>query len=251
MTLFFNSMTLTWRSLIKVKHSPEQLLDLTLQPIIFVIMFVYLFGGAVAGNQQAYLQFVLPGILCQSVIFATVGTGVGLSTDLSTGIFDRFRSMPIARAAPLAGTVLGDICKYVTCLVVVLVFGTIIGFRIETDPASALAACALVMLFAFSLCWISAVMGLYISNPRSVQGMSFLFLFPLTFGSNVFVPAATLPGWLQAWVRINPVTHLVSATRGLMLGGPVVIPVFWTLVWTAGIFLVFAPIAVRKYRKTV
>lgn len=252
LTAIKQGLTLTGRSLIKVKHSPEQLLDLTLQPIIFVIMFVYLFGGAVAGNQHDYLEFVLPGILVQTVIFATAGTGIGLSTDLSTGIFDRFRSMPIARSAPLTGTIIGDICKYVVSLLVVLIFGTILGFRIGTNPLSAFAACALVMVFAFALCWVSALLGLVIKNPRTVQGMSFLVMFPLTFGSNIFVPTDTLPGWLQAWVNINPVTYLVDATRGLMLGGTDVAgPITGTLIWTAIILAIFAPLAVSRYRKTV
>jgi oleandomycin transport system permease protein len=248
-TALHHSLTLTWRSLLQIRHSPEQLLDLTLQPIIFVVLFVFLFGGAIEQDTHRYLQFVLPGILVQAVAFATLRTGIGLNTDITKGIFDRFRSLPIARSAPLTGTILGDVVRYVVSLAIVLLFGMLLGFRIRTGPLSALAACALVLAFALALCWISATLGLLVRTPQTVQGIGGMLLFPLTFGSNVFVQTATLPGWIQAWVKVNPITKLVLATRGLLLGGPVAVPVLQTLLWVAVIVGVFAPVAIALYRR--
>jgi oleandomycin transport system permease protein len=244
-----HGMTLTWRSLIKIKHSPEQLLDLTLQPIIFVLLFVFLFGGALAGDWRDYLQFVLPGILVQTVVFATLGTGVGLNTDITKGVFDRFRSLPIARSAPLVGTVLGDVVRYIVSAGVVLGFGAVLGFRIHTGPMAVLAAYGLVLTFAFALCWLAALVGMLVKSPQSVQGFGFIVMFPLTFGSNIFTQTSTLPGWLQAWVEVNPVSALTTATRGLMLGGPVADAAIRTLLWAAAIFAVFFPLAIRAYRR--
>ncbi|EXG79544.1 ABC transporter permease [Cryptosporangium arvum] len=245
-----HSLTLTWRSLIKIKHSPEQLLDLTLQPIIFVLLFVYLFGGAVTGDRHVYLQFVLPGILVQSVAFASLGVGQSLAGDLQTGVFDRFRTMPIARSAPLIGAVLGDVVRYLVTIAVVLGFGAVIGFRIETDPFSTLAACALVLLFAFGLCWVTALVGLLLRNPRTVQGIGGMLMFPLTFGSNLFVPTDTLPGWLQAWVKVNPVTFVVEATRGLLTGqGAIAGPAVKVVISVAVLCAVFVPLSLAVYRR--
>jgi oleandomycin transport system permease protein len=241
--------TLTWRSLLKIKHSPEQLLDITLQPIVFVLLFVFLFGGAIAGDWREYLQFVLPGILVQTVVFATLGTGIGLATDIDTGIFDRFRSLPIARSAPLVGTVAGDVVRYIISAGVVLGFGMLLGFRVHTSPLAVLAAYGLVLVFAVALCWVAALVGLVMKKPRSVQAFGFIVMFPLTFGSNIFTQTSTLPGWLQTWVNVNPVTALTTATRGLLLGGPVAESVVHTLLWAVGIVAVFAPLAVSVYRR--
>lgn len=247
--LLRHGLALTGRSLRKLKHSPEQLVDLTLQPIIFVVLFVYLFGGAITGDRHAYLQYVLPGILVQTVAFASLGTGIGLNTDITTGIFDRFRSLPIARSAPLVGTVVGDLVRYVVSIAVLFAFGTVLGFRVGTDPLSALAACAVVLLFAFALCWIAAWIGLLVRSVRAVQGVGFLLMFPLTFGSNLFVESDTLPGWLRAWVEVNPVTQVVDVARGLLLGGAVAGPLAATLAWTAAILAVFVPLSLVAYRR--
>ncbi|MFI5958495.1 ABC transporter permease [Cryptosporangium sp. NPDC051539] len=242
--------TLAWRSLLKIKHSPEQLLDLTLQPIVFVVLFVYLFGGAIAGDQHVYLQFVLPGILVQTIAFASLGIGTGLSTDLRTGVFDRFRAMPIARSAPLLGAVLGDLFRYVVSVAIVLGFGALIGFRIQNDLLSTLAACGLVLLFAFGLSWPIALLGLLLKNPRTVQGVGASLMFPLTFGSNLLVETSTLPGWLQAWVKINPVTFVVEATRGLLLGqGAIAAPAIKALISIAVLCVVFIPLSLAVYRR--
>lgn len=241
--------TLAWRGLVKTVHSPEALIDVTLQPVIFLLLFVYVFGGAIAGDTSAYLQFALPGVLVQTVIFASAGTGTGLADDLHTGIFDRFRSLPISRAAPLLGAIGADLARYATSGVIMLVFGTILGFRTSAGPLAIVAALLLVMAFAFALCWVFTALAMLVKDPRSVQGLGALISLPLTFGSNVFVPASTMPGWLQGWVEVNPVSKTADAVRGLLLGGPVAGPAGTALLWATGITLVFAPIAVTLYRR--
>jgi oleandomycin transport system permease protein len=245
-----HGMTITWRNLMRIKRSPESLLDLTLQPIIFIVLFVYLFGGAIAGDQHAYLQFLLPGILVQTVVFASAGTGVGLADDITKGIFDRFRTLPIARWAPLFGAIVADIIRYVVTVVVVLGFGMILGYRPAGGPIGVLAASVLVLGFAFALCWIIALVALYVKKPQQVQGFVFPVMFPLTFGSNAFVHTSTLPSWLQTWVHINPVTHVINATRDLMSGINPGADLLYSLIWMVGIVVVFAPLAVAKYRRT-
>jgi oleandomycin transport system permease protein len=244
-----HTFALARRSLIKTMRTPEALIDVTIQPIIFLVLFVYLFGGAVGGSTHAYLQYVLPGLLVQSILFGSVAIGVNLNTDIEKGVFDRFRSLPIARSAPLVGAVVADMLRYILLCVVLLTAGYVMGFRIHTNPVAALAACALSVAFALCLCWVSVLVGMLARTSGSVQGILFLTIFPLTFGSNVFVQAKTMPGWLQAFVKVNPVSHLTSAVRGLMLGGPVASPVLWTLAWMAGILAVFFPLAVRAYRR--
>ncbi|MFI0422914.1 ABC transporter permease [Spongiactinospora sp. 9N601] len=247
--LIRHSYTLARRSIIKTIRTPEQLIDVTLQPLIFLVMFVYLLGGAVSGSTEAYLQHILPAIMVQTVIFAGMATGVNLNTDIAKGVFDRFRSLPIARSAPLLGSVAGDLIRYLVAIVSLLLFGTLMGFRVQTDPLSALLACVVTMVFAFSVSWIFVLFGMLMREPGGVQGVAFLTMFPLTFGTSMIAPKETLPGWLQAWVGVNPVSHVMDAARGLMVGGPVVAPVLWTLGWSVVFFAVFAPLAVRAYRR--
>ncbi len=244
-----HGLTLAWRSLLKLRHSPDQLLDVVLLPITFVLVFVFLFGKAVAGDWHAYLQFVLPGIAVQALMFASMGTALALNSDLRTGIFDRLRSLPIARSAPLTGHLLGDLVKDLCALVLVFGFGAVLGFRAHGGPLAVLGGGALIMLFAFAVGWIAALVGMLARSPGSVQGFAFMLIFPLTFGSNVFVPTAELPGWLQAWVRINPVTQVSDAARGLLQGLPLGGSLAASLLWTAGILAVFAPLAVQTYRR--
>ena len=220
-----------------------------MQPVLFIVMFVYLLGGAVAGSTHSYLQFLLPALLVMNVLFASVQTGINLNDDIKKGVFDRFRSMPIARSAPLIGSVLGDVIRFVVTIVVQLGFGYAVGFRVGTDPLSAFAACLLVMAFAFSVSWMFVLIGMLAREPGAVQGIGFMALFPLTFGTNVLVPTDTLPGWLRAWVDVNPVTQAMEAARGLMVGGAVGRPVLLTVLWGAGIFAVAFPLAVRAYRR--
>jgi oleandomycin transport system permease protein len=244
-----NTFTLTWRSLLKMRTNMEDVLGLSLNPIMFLLLFTYVFGGAIAGNTHAYLQFELPGILVLSVVFATLGTGLMLNQDITSGVFDRFRSLPIARSAPLAGAVLGDVVRYMISVAITLAFGMLLGFRITTGPLAATAGCLLVLVFALAMCWVSALLGLLAKTPQGVQWFGSLIYFPLTFGSSVLVPAHTMPGWLQAFVRVNPMTYLTEATRGLLTGGPVATPALRSLLWALGIFGVFAPLAVRVYRR--
>ena len=244
-----HALTLAWRSLTKLRHSPDQLLDVIMLPIVLVLVLVNLFGNAVAGSTHAYLQYVLPGIAVQALLFASLGIGIGLNTDLRNGIFDRFRSLPIARSAPLIGYILGDVVKFVLSLALVFALGAIVGFRTHGSVLGVLAACVLIMLFSFAASWVMALAGLLARSPASVTAFSFVLILPLTFGSNVFVPTGRLPGWLQAWVKINPVSDVSSAARGLMLSLPLGNAVVASLLWTAGIVAVFAPLATWAYRR--
>jgi len=244
-----NTFTLTWRSVLKIRTNMEDLLGLSLQPIMYLLLFTYVFGGAIAGGTHTYLQFSLPGVLVLSVVFATLGTGMMLNQDITTGVFDRFRSLPIARWAPLAGAILGDMVRYTISVAVTLGFGLILGFRISTTPLAAVAGCLLLLVFAVSMCWFSALLGLLTKTAQAVQWFGFLVLLPLVFGSNLFAPTATMPGWLQAFVKVNPITYLTEAERGLLTGGPVATPAVRSLLWALGIFVVFAPLAVRAYRR--
>ncbi len=235
-----HALTLFWRNTMKLKHSPEQLLDVTLQPIMFVVIFVFLFGGAIAGSWHSYLPYVLPGIMVQTVVFASMGTGIGLNADIRKGIFDRFRSLPIARSAPLVGTVLFDVARYLVSGAMVRVFGLVLGLDLRTGVLGVVAAFALMVAFSFALCWVWVLLGLVLSSPNTVQGVAFVVMFPLTFGSNLLVQTATLPGWLQAWVRVNPVTSLSDAVRGLLVGGPVAHTAGVAMLWAVAIVAVFA-----------
>lgn len=243
------SVTLAWRALLKIKHVPFQLFDVTAFPLMFTLLFTFLFGGALAGSPREYIQFLLPGILVQSILFVTVYTGFGLNTDIDNGLFDRFRSLPIWQPAPVVGALLGDLMRYCMAALVVVGLGFVLGFRPEAGVVGVLLALALVLVFAFSLSWIWILFGLTVEKPESVMTTSFLLLFPLTFVSNIFVDPTTMPGWLQAVVSVNPVTHLVDATRGLMHGGVVFADVAWVLAASAVTVAVFAPLSMHRYRK--
>ncbi|MDQ0375574.1 ABC transporter permease [Cellulomonas humilata] len=246
-----HSLSLAKRSLIKTWRTPEALIDVTLQPAIFLVIFVYIFGGAVAGDTHTYLQFLLPGILAQTIATGAIAIGVNLNTDLEKGIFDRFKSLPIPRSSPLIGAVLGDVVRYVIVTVMTLGIGYLMGFRILTDPLSALAGCLLAVVFALSLSWVSVFVGMKVRTSGAVQGIMFLIIMPLSFASNVFVPAGSLPSWMQTFVAWNPLTHLVAAMRGLFLGTPMGDSVYWTLAWCVGLVAVFLPLAMRAYRRKV
>jgi oleandomycin transport system permease protein len=244
-----NSFTLTWRSLLKIPTNMEDLFSLSLTPIMYLLLFTYVFGGAISGNTHTYLQRALPGILVLSVVFATMGTGMMLNADITTGVFDRFRSLPIARWAPLAGAIMGDAIRYVISIAVTLGFGFILGFRITATPFSAAMGCLLLLVFALAMCWFSALIGVLMKSPQAVQGFGYLLMFPIVFGSNLLVPTSTMPGWLQAFVKVNPVTYLSEAERALLTGGAAGPLVVRSLLWALGIFVVFAPLAVAMYRR--
>jgi len=250
--LLRHSLVLARRGLINIVRTPEALIDVTLQPIIFLLMFTYIFGGAIAhGSQHAYLEFLLPGILGQTIAMGGIAIGVNLNNDVTKGIFDRFRSLPIARSAPLVGAVLADFVRYFILCVVTLGFGYVLGFRAHTSMLDVAAACLLAIGFALCLSWASVFVGMIARTSGSVQGIMTLIVLPLSFGSNTFVPTSTMPGWLQSFVKVNPLTHLVGAVRGLLVGGPVAANVLWTLLWMAVLLVVFVPLALRAYRRRV
>ncbi|GAA1737736.1 ABC transporter permease [Luedemannella helvata] len=214
------SLTFGWRALLKIKHVPEQLFDVTAFPIIMTLMFTYLFGGALAGSPREYLQFFLPGIMVTSVVMITMYTGLGLNIDIEKGVFDRFRSMPVWRPAPLVGMIFGDLLRYVLAAVVILGVGLVLGYRPAGGAVGVLAGIGLLVVFSFALSWVWTWFGLVLRTEKSVMGVSMMILFPLTFLSNVFVQPATMPGWLQAFVKVNPITHLVDGVRSTMSGSP-------------------------------
>jgi ABC-2 type transport system permease protein len=243
------SLTFGWRALLKIKHVPEQLFDVTIFPVMLTLLFTYLFGGALAGSTEDYLQFLLPGILVQTVIFTTVYTGVTLNTDIERGVFDRFRSLPIWRPSPLVGAQLGDMVRYTLGSIVVVVLGLVLGYRPDGGLPGVVAAIALLLVFAFGIGWIFTLLGLVMRTPNAVMSVGMMVLFPLTFASNIFVSPDTMPGWLQTFVDHNPITRMVTATRGLMNGDPVAGEIGWVLVAALAFTVVFAPIVMRRYQR--
>jgi oleandomycin transport system permease protein len=233
---------------VQLRHSPEKLLDTTLIPIVFLVLFLWVFGGAVAGSTHAYLQLLLPGMIAQMAMFATMGIGTTTNEDIHRGVFDRFRSLPIARSAPLVGAVLGDTVRFATTMVVLTGFGMLLGFRFHTNPLSVLAAYLLAYVLYLAFCWFSLLVGLLAPSPAATQGFTVIWTLPLTFGSSIFAPnVSNMPGWLQAWAKTNPVTFLADSLRHLTLGGPVGHDIWYALAWAAGIIIVACPIALRMY----
>ena len=242
-------LTYAWRAILKIKHVPEQLLDVTITPVLFLLMFTYLFGGALAGSTAEYLQFLLPGILVQSVLFTAVYSGVTLNTDVTKGVVDRFRSLPVWKPAPLVGAVLGDSVRYAVGATVVVLVGLVLGYRPAAGVLGVLAAIALVIVFASGLAWVFTTVGMLMRSPSAVMNSGFMALFPLIFLSNVFVNPATLPGPLQTFVGLNPISHLVTAVRGLMAGSVTLAQIGLVLGAAAALTAVFAPLTVRLYRR--
>jgi ABC transporter DrrB family efflux protein len=244
-------MTLAWRTLVQIRHNPFELLDFSIQPIMFVLLFTYVFGGAIAGSTGEYLTFALPGIIVMNMLFVTMYVGLGLNTDLTKGVFDRLRSLPLARWAPLAGRITADLVKQAWSIALLLGIGMALGFRLGTNMVGLLGAVALLLTFALAFSWVSVLVGVMAKDPEKVQVFGFTALFPITFVSNVFVQTETMPGWLQAWVKANPVTLLADATRGLLVGGPVAEPAMKSLIWALAIAVVFAPLAVARFKRRV
>ncbi|AWT44366.1 MULTISPECIES: ABC transporter permease [Streptomyces] len=243
------SLTFGWRAVLKIKHVPEQLFDVTAFPIMMVLMYTYLFGGALAGSPKEYIQFLLPGILVMSVVMITMYTGVSVNTDIEKGVFDRFRSLPVWRPAPMVGYLLGDALRYTIASVVMLSVGLVLGYRPGGGAGGVLAGIALLVLFSFAFSWIWTMFGLLLRTEKSVMGVSMMVIFPLTFLSNVFVDPRTMPGWLQAFVNNSPVTHLSSAVRGLMAGDWPADEVAWSLGWAGLFVVVFGPVTMRLYNR--
>jgi ABC-2 type transport system permease protein len=240
---------MAWRTLKKMRRNPEQFFDVALQPLLFTAMFAYVFGGAISGNVQNYLPLMIPGIVAQTVLTTCMATGVQLREDLDKGVFDRFKSLPIARIAPLAGPMTADLVRYLIAGGLTFVMGVIIGYRPGGGALGVLGAIALSIFTGWSLAWIFTWFGTIAKNARSVQGLSMMILFPLTFLSNAFVPVGTLPAGLADFVKINPVSHLVSATRDLANNAVISSEVGWTLLAGLVVIAVFAPLSVRGYRR--
>jgi ABC-2 type transport system permease protein len=242
------ALTFGWRGMLKIKHVPEQLIDVTLTPVLFVLLFTYVYGGAIAGSTDAYLQFILPAIVVMSVLFTTVYSGVALNTDLTKGVVDRFRSLPIWRPAPLAGAVLGDAVRYLVAATVVIAVGLALGYRPEAGAGGVVAAVLIVVAFAFGLSWVFTTVGLVMRAPNAVMNAGFMALFPLVFVSNGFVEPDTLPGWLEAVVDANPISHVITASRGLMDGTASAGEIMLVLAEAAVLTAIFAPLTTRLYR---
>ena len=243
------ALTFAWRGMLKVKHVPEQLLDVTVTPVMFVVMFTYIFGGAISGSTGDYRDYLLPGILVMSVLFTTVYSGVALNTDLTKGVVDRFRSLPIWRGAPLLGSMIGDSVRYLLAGTVIILVGVILGFRPDAGVGGATAALALVVAFAFGLSWVFTTLGLVLRTPSAVLNAGFMGIFPLTFLSNVFVEPETLPGPLEAFVDVNPISILATASRGLMAGNAHARDIVIVLGVATALTAVFAPLTTKLYRR--
>lgn len=238
-----------WRACLKIKHVPEQLFDVTAFPIMMVLMYTYLFGGAIAGSTGVYLQFLLPGILVMSVVMITMYTGVAINTDINKGVFDRFRTLPIWRPAPMVGYLLGDLLRYTIASFVMLAVGLIMGFRPHGGVVGVLLGIALLIVFSFAFSWVWTMMGLLLRTEKSVMGFSMMIIFPLTFLSNVFVDPNTMPSWLRAFVNNNPISHLSTAIRDLMAGNWPGGAIAWSLGWGVLILAVFGPLTMRLYNR--
>jgi ABC-2 type transport system permease protein len=242
------SITFGWRAMLKFKHVPEQLIDVTAFPALITLLFTFLFGGAIAGSTHAYVQYFLPGIMVTGVLMITMYTGAAVNRDIQKGIFDRFRTLSIWRPAPMVGYLLGDVFRYTMASTVILVLGLIIGFRPHGGVGGVIAGMALLVAFAFAFSWLWTVLGMLMRDEKAVMNASFL-LFPVTFLSNVFVQPKTMPGGLQAVVKINPVTHLVGAVRGLMTGHDANSDLFWTLTWGVALIVIFGTLTMRLYNR--
>jgi ABC-2 type transport system permease protein len=237
-----------WRALLKLKHIPEQLIDVLGIPVIFTLGFTYLFGGALAGSPRAYLNFLLPGTLAMTVVLVTTFSGVTLNSDVRSGVFDRFRSLPIWRPAPIVGALLGDVGRYLLASALVIALGLTLGFRSDGGVPGVGATVGLVLVFAVALSWVWTTLGLVLRAPSAVNNLSLLVLFPLTLASNIFVDPLTMPGWLQAFIDVNPISHLVTASRALMAGTATLGQVGWVLAASAALTAVFAPLTTHLYR---
>ncbi|MFJ6673751.1 ABC transporter permease [Actinosynnema sp. NPDC091369] len=243
------SLTFGWRAVLKIKHVPEQLFDVTAFPIMMILMFTYLFGGALAGSPGEYIQYLLPGITVTSVVMITMYTGVAVNTDIEKGVFDRFRTLPIWRPAPMVGYILGDLLRYVLASTVIMVVGLVLGFRPGGGVVGVVLGVAVLVAFSFAFSWVWTMFGLLMRSEKSVMGISMLFLFPLTFLSNVYVNPETMPGWLQAFVNVNPISKLVAAVRALMAGDFDQDAMLWTLGYGIFFTAVFGAWTMRLYNR--
>jgi ABC-2 type transport system permease protein len=244
-----NALVFGWRAVLKFRHVPEQLFDLVMTPIMFTLLFTFVFGGALAGSPGTYLQYFLPGILVQTVVFNAVYSGMGLSTDLGKGLFDRFRSLPIWSLAPFAGLMVGDVLRHLIAASIILTIGLVLGYRPEAGIPGVLAAFALLIVIGFGMGWIFIVLGLLVRTPMTVMTLGFSFLFPLVFASNIMVEPGTMPAWLRTFVDVNPVTLMTTAMRGLMSGAVSLRELAQALVAPLVLTALLAPVTIWLYRK--
>ncbi|MFF0489657.1 ABC transporter permease [Nocardia sp. NPDC004068] len=246
-----NSLTMAYRGILKIKHNPEQLFDVTIQPILFTALFAYIFGGALGGGGgvKGYLPLLIPGILVQTVVLTSVVTGTQLREDMDKGVFDRFKSLPIARISALAGALIADMVRYGLATVLTITVGIILGYRPAGGVAGVVVAALLVIVCSFAVSWIWALVGVTGKSAATVQGISMMIMFPLTFVSGAFVSVGTMPGWLQGFNKINPIYYMVNACRELMNQNLYSANIAWCLIGSAGIIVIFAPLAIRAYMR--
>jgi oleandomycin transport system permease protein len=251
-TVVRNCLTLAWRNLTHLRSNPAEIIGFAVvQPLMVIVLLVYVFGGAIAGDSATYLQYALPGLIAQSAVMSVLSSGAGLNQDITNGVFDRLRSLPIARVAPLVGHLIGDMVRFGAGLVMLLTVGWLQGFELRNGLLPAIGALLLASVFGMGLAWMSMLIGLLAKSATSVHLFSGVLLFPLTFGSNVFVPTTTMPGWLRVWADVNPISHEATAMRALLSGAPAGTSVIWTLGWAVGLTALFAPLALQAYRRRV
>ncbi len=243
------SLAMAWRALKKMRRNPEQFFDVTIQPLLFTAMFAYIFGGAISGSVEDYLPIIITGILAQTALTACMATGIQLREDMDKGVFDRFKSLPIARIAPLVGPAVADLIRYGTAATLTILTGLAMGYRPGGGVLGVVGGWLLTVVAGWSLAWIFTWLGTVARSAQAVQGISMLIMFPLTFLSNAFVPVSTLPGWLEAFVKVNPVSLVVNAVRDLMNDGQVTGNVGWALVGCAVVVAIFLPLSVRSYSR--
>jgi ABC-2 type transport system permease protein len=248
-TMISNTLTMAWRALLKLKHTPEQLVDVLIQPILFTLLFAFIFGGAIAGDMATYLPILIPGILVQSIIMGAVTTGVQMREDMDKGVSNRFKVLPIARVSHLAGALITDIIRYGIIAIITFIMGFIIGWRPEGGVLGLVGGGLLTIFCAWCMSWIFALIGLFVKHAGSVQGFSMCVLFPLTFLSNAFIPVNTLPSYLQGFANVNPVSHIVTAVRELASTGTISADFWWAILGGLIIVAIFAPVTVWAYKR--
>jgi ABC transporter DrrB family efflux protein len=248
--LISDSLVMAERNLVRLPRSPDLLIGFTIQPVMFVLLFAYVFGGAIVTPGYDYIDFLIPGIIVQNIAFGGFVTALGLAEDLTKGLIDRFRSLPTARASVLAGRTLADIVTNTLAIVVLVVTGLIIGFSFNASALEILGGVGLLLLFGFAFSWIFALLGMMVSSPEAANGVGFTLIFPITFISAAFVPVDSMPAGLQEFAEVNPITIVVNAMRALWLGAPAGNNIWGAVAWSVALIAIFAPLAVAKYRRT-
>jgi oleandomycin transport system permease protein len=237
------------RNLLQIKQDPESMFDVLLMPVVFTLLFVYVFGGAVSGSQEAYVNYVVPGLMGMMGLNTAMAVGTGINSDIKTGVMDRFRTLPIARSSVLIAKVVVETFRMVVATTILLAMGFALGLHVRTSVGHLLGAVVLALAFSTSLTWVSILLGLSVGSPQAVQGIGFLVLMPLQFGSSIFANPSTMPSWLRAFTKVNPLSNLADAARALINGGAYAHSVWITLAWAAGITVIAAPLAVARFRK--